>query len=324
MKGRALKLPALEKLRFSKRQEFFWIKDAELLALIRDLPPPPFVPHHAYRDKTTGKDITQQEYTSKLLAERRIAVSHREDWTEGDYPPSVLATLPAGIPGDKIKDFCVVVKSQRNAMRMLADQTAGWERKSDGLFRGGPNRYAEKSVVKRLVQGQQSTRPFCRALPNPAAAPEELRQSLDNPPDKPLFHDAVARVLKQAIDDDDMPYLRSVFRKQAWKGKVHDVTEFLVDFWCGPPCIDLSGAQHSDRDSLAEPAPSGPISLCHPNFPPLCFFTDDALAAFCGYALETDEKDFGRTRRNLLEQSTILARRIREVHRPAEGLILLK
>lgn len=84
----------------------------------------------------------------------------------------------------------------------------------------------------------------------------------------------VAKIIHQAAEENDMRFFKSLGRKLSKKGKragtdlnrCDTLACFLVDFWIGSPDT-------------------------HPDFPPLCLFTDPALNDWCDYALSRKSND---------------------------------
>jgi hypothetical protein len=243
------------------------------------------VPRHIYRDLATGKDMSQQEYAAArveaLKQRRKLAVTHRSVMTDNADSTNSLA----GIPAVQIAEFRRVIQSRNDAIRKLINQVQGQKVSEDGRIKFGNTRLDEKTFVLRLVQERQSMRPLFPMLPNPKATPAEQLHQLKTPCCKPGLHDLIARVINQAVQNDDMAYLKKMFRKPSGGKKLKNgpdpVQEFLVDFWCGQ-----CNGQIIDRSDL----------------PPLCFFSDDALTPFCAHALGRDPGligDVGKQRQRL-------------------------
>jgi hypothetical protein len=120
----------------------------------------------------------------------------------------------------------------------------------------------------------------------------------------------VAKIIHQAAEENDVRFFKGLGRKLSKKGKrlgtdlnrCDDLACFLVDFWiCSP-------------DKL-------------PDFPPLCFFTDEALADWCDFAL-TPESDGGhfdavRKCRQRLKLENAKTPLIKSVTKDANGAIHL-
>lgn len=269
----------LEKLRFSKHQVFFWEEDAKIFTLFEKLPAP--VLRHVYRDLSTGKDMSQQEYAEAVklaLKERRkFSVSHRTVWTDAGDPANLLS----GIPPDRVAEYRGIIQSRNAATSKLLNQIEGQKISKTGKIIVGKTRLDEKTFALRLVHKHQSLKPVFPMLPNPQAPHAE---QLKNPSLKPAFHDLISQVVAQATQENDIPFLTKFFRKPTGGKKLQNgfspVQEFLVDFWCGQ-CNGLI----LDRSDL----------------PPLCFFTDEALESYCAYALgkKSEEGDVGRQRRRM-------------------------
>jgi hypothetical protein len=274
---------ALEKLSFSKRQQFFWVEDAKIFIRLENLPPP--VLRHVYRDRFTGKDMSQQEYAEAfkvaLKEGKKFSVSHRTMWTDAGDPANLLS----GIPADKVAEYRAIVQSRNAATSKLLNQIEGQKVSKTGKILAGNTRLDEKTFALRLVQKQQSLKPMFPMLPNPQATDAELLQQLKNPALKPGFHDLISQVIAQATQENDISFLRKISRKPSGGKKLQSgfspLQEFLVDFWCGQ-----CNGRILDRSDL----------------PPLCFFTDDALESYCAYVLgnKSDQLgDVGRQRRRM-------------------------
>jgi hypothetical protein len=120
----------------------------------------------------------------------------------------------------------------------------------------------------------------------------------------------VAKIINQAAEEKDIRFFKSLGRKLSKKGKrvgidlnrCDDLACFLMDFWiCSP-----------DK---------------HPDFPPLCLFTDEALADWCDFAL-TPESDGGhfdavRKCRQRLKLKNAKTPLIKSVTKDANGAIRL-
>lgn len=274
---------SLEKLRFSKRQDFFWVEDAKIFTRIENLPPP--VLSHVYRDRFTGKDMSQQEYAEAvklaLKEGKKISVSHRTVRIDAGDPPNLLS----GIPADRVAEYRGIIQSRDAAISKLLNQIEGQKVSKTGKIIAGNTRLDEKTFALRLVQKQQSLKPVFPMLPNPQATQAEQLLQLKNPALKPGFHDLINQVIAQATQENDIPFLTKLFRKPSGGKKLQNgfspVQELLVDFWCGQ-CNGLM--------------------LNRADLPPLCFFTDDALASYCDYALGNKSVqigDVGRQRRRM-------------------------
>jgi hypothetical protein len=269
---------SLEKLRFSKRQDYFWVEDAKIFTQIANLPSP--VLSHVYRDLSTGKDMNQQEYAEAfklaLKEGRKFSVSHRTVMTDAGDPANLLS----GIPADRVAEYRGIIQSRNAATSKLLNQIEGQKVSKTGKIIVGKTRLDEKTFALRLVHKHQSLKPVFPMLPNPQAPAEQLK----NPSLKPGLHDLISRVIAQATQENDIAFLKKIFRKPSGGKKLQNgfspVQEFLVDFWCGQ-CNGLI----LDRSDL----------------PPLCFFTDDALESYCAHALgnKTEEGDVGRQRRRM-------------------------
>jgi hypothetical protein len=273
----------LEKLRFSKRQDFFWVEDAKIFTRIKNLPPP--VLSHVYRDRFTGKDMSQQEYAEAvklaLKAGKALSVSDRIVMTDAGDPANLLS----GIPADRIAEYRGIIRSRYAATSKLLNQIEGQKVSKTGKILAGNTRLDEKTFALRLVQKQQSLKPMFPMLPNPQATDAERLQQLKNPALKPGFHDLISQVIAQATQENDISFLRKISRKPSGGKKLQSgfspLQEFLVDFWCGQ-----CNGRILDRSDL----------------PPLCFFTDDALESYCAYVLGNKFAqigDVGRQRRRM-------------------------
>lgn len=121
----------------------------------------------------------------------------------------------------------------------------------------------------------------------------------------------IAQIIYQAAQEPDITFFKRLGRNLSdKKGRRPDldwndcenIACLLVDFWIGRPDT-------------------------HPNFPPLCFFTDQALADWCGFALDTnsDNRNFSAVRkwRQRLGLKHAKTRLIKSVTRAANGEILL-
>ena len=120
----------------------------------------------------------------------------------------------------------------------------------------------------------------------------------------------VAKIIHQAVAENDIRFFKRLGRKLEKKCKragtdlnrCDDLACFLVDFWISSPATD-------------------------PDFPPLCLFTDQAIADWCDFVL-TPESDGGhfdsvrkwRQRLGLKRAKTAL---IKSVTKDNTGAILL-
>lgn len=295
---------SLEKLRFSKRQDFFWIEDAKIFTRIGNLPPP--VLSHVYRDLSTGKDMSQQEYAEAfklaLKEGRKFSVSHRTVRTDAGDPANLLS----GIPADRVAEYRGIIQSRNTATSKLLNQIEGQKVSKTGKIIAGNTRLDEKTFALRLVQKQQSLKPVFPLLPNPQAPHAE---QLKNPSLKPGFHDLISQVIAQATQENDIPFLKKIFRKPSGGKKLQNgfspLQEFLLDFWCGQ-CNGLM----LDRSDL----------------PPLCFFIDDALTDWCNFcAIVKDDLSFDSVRkcRQLLGLKRAKTPLIKSATKDNNGAILL-
>ena len=250
--------------------------------------------------------MSQQEYAEAfklaLKEGRKFSVSHRTVRTDAGDPANLLS----GIPADRVAEYRGIIQSRNTATSKLLNQIEGQKVSKTGKIIAGNTRLDEKTFALRLVQKQQSLKPVFPLLPNPQAPHAE---QLKNPSLKPGFHDLISQVIAQATQENDIPFLKKIFRKPSGGKKLQNgfspLQEFLLDFWCGQ-CNGLM----LDRSDL----------------PPLCFFIDDALTDWCNFcAIVKDDLSFDSVRkcRQLLGLKRAKTPLIKSATKDNNGAILL-
>ena len=292
--------PSLAKLRLSEHQKNLWEAEVKIIERLNGL-------RGAGRkavffDCKTGKELSLEQY-GKIEDKIKATLKTVSFWERyGEFqtrlaklvemrseptPADDPAIVLAGISPEKIKDCQRVLQSWRDALNFLILRARGLKTKAGGKIAFGRHRLDGKNFVLAV-----------------AAATGNLKDI--------HFNCDLAQIIHQAAQEPDIQFFkilgRNLSRKSGraveldWDHRCDKLPCFLVDFWIGQPST-------------------------HPDFPPLCLFTDQALADWCNFAL-TPESAGGhfaavqkcRQRLKLKRAKTAL---IKSVTRDATGAILL-
>jgi hypothetical protein len=268
---------SIVELKFHPRQVFFWATDAKLFSLLSGLPN---VPRDVYQDRVTGKEMGKEEYflfAQKAIAEgRSLSVSHR---LKNEPFNAASHTSLAAYDPKQANEYHTIIQSRNHAISQMLNSNEGQILNAKGKVLVGGNRVDEKVFVQRLIQKHQATTISFPSFPQTGnTIPPKANTN-------PKMQDLIKHVVLQATEQNDMEFLRKTFRKPPERKKLNqglsDLQEFLVDFWC----LQCNG-----------------IILERKDLPPLSFFTDEALTAYCAHALGKDPDkvgDVGKQRRRL-------------------------
>jgi hypothetical protein len=295
--------PSLAKLRLSEHQEKFWADEVKIIERLNGLRGAGR--KAVFYDRKTSKKLSLEQYGKIEDGIKASKASLKSgpfwEWYNAiqeelankvkirsvPTPADDPAKVLAGIPPEKINDCQRVLQSRRDAQEFLILRARGLKTNVDGKIAFGRHRLDGKKFVLAV-----------------AASSGNLIDI--------HFNSDLAQIIHQAAQERDIQFFkilgRSLSQKSRrsaeldWNDRCESLPCFLVDFWIGWPSA-------------------------HPDFPPLCFFTDQALADWCGFAL-TPESDGGhfdavrkcRQRLRLKRAETAL---IKSVTTDAKGAILL-
>lgn len=251
--------PSLAKLQLSVRQENFWANEAKILERVDSLRGAGI--KSIFRDRITGKELSIKQ-VAKIRDKIRASLK----------TGSTFAMLQKAL-NDRIASQSVLTRAD-NPVKKLA-----------GI---PPEKIKD---CQQVIQSQKDARDFLvlRAVGHKPKSSGTIgfgRHRLDAKKFVLLLAAAtgnikntwanfdVAKIIHQAAVENDIRFFKSLGRKLSKKGKragtdlnrCDTLACYLVDFWIGSPDT-------------------------HPDFPPLCLFTDPALNAWCDYALSRKSND---------------------------------
>jgi len=294
--------PSLANLSLSKRQKNLWAAEVKIIERLKGL-------RGAGRkavfvDRKTGKKLSLEQY-GKIEDKIKATLKTGSFWERYEEfqtrlakivemrseptPADDPAIVLAGILPEKIKDCQRVLQSWRDAQMFLIIRARGLKTKAGGKIAFGRHRLDGKEFVLAVAASTGNL--------------ENIHGDFD-----------IAQIIHQAAQEPDIRFFKSLGSKLSRKSgrsaeldwndryRCEVLPCFLVDFWIGRPAS-------------------------HPDFPPLCLFTDQALADWCNHALGKNPDDVTtcsvckcRQRLGLKRAKTAL---IKSVTKDATGAILL-
>lgn len=289
--------PSLAKLHLRAGQANFWVKEAKIIERVAGLRGAGC--RAIFRDRVTGKELSIKQ-VAKIRDKINAALKTKEGANFemfrkafDDRVTSQGVPKPADDPAKVLAG--IPVEKIRDCQRVI--QSCKDAR--DFLVLRAIGHKPKSSGTIGFGRHRLDAKKFVLLL---AAATGNLKNTWAN------FD--VAKIIHQAAVENDIRFFKSLGGKLSKKGKragtdlnrCDIMACFLVDFWICKPDT-------------------------HPNFPPLCFFTDEALADWCAYALNTnsDNRNLAsvrkwRQRLGLKRATTAL---INCVTKEANGAILL-
>ena len=256
--------PSLAKLHLRAGHENFWANETKILARVDGLRGAGF--RSVFRDRITGKELSVKQ-VAKIRDEIKASL--------GIKGGTNLETLQMSMKAfdEKVGSQCVPTSADDPA-KVLAGIPVEKIQDAQRVIRSCKDA-RDFLILRAMGQKMKSSgkigfgrqrldeKHFVLSL---AAATGNLKNTWAN------FD--VAKIIHQAAEENDIRFFKRLGKKLEKKGKragtdlnrCDNLACFLVDFWIGSPDT-------------------------HPDFPPLCIFTDPALNDWCDYALSRKSND---------------------------------
>jgi hypothetical protein len=256
--------PSLAKLHLRAGQENLWANEAKILGRVNGLRGAGF--RVIFRDRITGKELSvkqiakiRDEINASLgikggtnLETLQMSMKAFDEKVGSQYVPTSADDPAAILAGISAEK----IQDCRRVIQSCKDAR-------DFLVLRAMGHKPKSSGTIGFGRHRLDAKKFVLLL---AAANGNLKNTWAN------FD--VAKIIHQAAEENDIRFFKSLGRKLSKKGKragtdlnrCDTLACFLVDFWIGSPDA-------------------------HPDFPPLCLFTDPALNDWCDYALSRKSND---------------------------------